>query len=88
LKKKRKTLYLACCRCRKGIVTEKMDGVTAGYYDMSNGYWSKYAKNGERILCDHCMQSDPAYKRNFTGFGSRKPPPPKAASEASACHGG
>ena len=24
----------------------------------------------------------------ITGFGSRKPPPPKAASEASACHGG
>lgn len=36
--------------------------MTAGYYDVSAGDWSKFSDPHEDILCDACMWSDPRYK--------------------------
>ena len=45
-------------------------GHTAGFYRVGEGIWQKYADEGEAILCDSCMQSDPRYQADY-------PPPPK-----------
>ena len=35
--------------------------VTGGYYDVTSGYWNKFAKEGESNVCDSCMHSDENY---------------------------
>ena len=54
------TEYIVCDRCQKQI--EKSEGpVTAGYYDTSKGFWSQFANENEKIVCDTCMWKDERY---------------------------
>lgn len=52
-----------CDRCKEPIpdFEPPVDGMTAGYYDVTGGYWARFANDGESVLCDRCMWSDPAY---------------------------
>lgn len=52
-----------CSRCKKDIsgLMRVRDYGTCGYYEVSHGIWSHYAKPGERYLCDACMWADPRY---------------------------
>lgn len=50
-----------CDRChefKEGCVDQK---VTNGCYDVTEGFWSNFARPGERLICDDCMHSDPVY---------------------------
>ena len=57
---------IVCARC-DGVVDGfyNEDGTT-GYYDVRlNHYWSKYGKDNEEYLCDHCMWQDEEYLRDY-----------------------
>jgi hypothetical protein len=70
-----KEVTVTCDRCGKvvhGGIDEWMGKtITAGYYDVSEGYWSKYKRWEEEKICDECMQNDPRYKATYS------PEPPK-----------
>ncbi len=60
--------FIVCQRCLcviEGAATIRKDGLaigTSGYYLTPAGsYWSKYANEGENIVCDQCMWNDDRY---------------------------
>jgi hypothetical protein len=65
------TIHVYCDRCNKhigGAFTSRRDTgyFTAGYYDVTPGMhgknqWARYARDGERNVCDACMWADPKY---------------------------
>lgn len=60
-------LNLICDRCKQPIIVYRYFNdsglciATAGYYETQSGHWSKYAADGEKIMCDSCMWSDEKY---------------------------
>lgn len=53
----------ACSRCQTALPSYEQDApCTAGYYVVTDGYWSRFANPGELLLCDTCMWSDPLYR--------------------------
>jgi hypothetical protein len=59
------TITVTCDRCGREVIGMEGDGGTAGFYRVAEGIWSKYANEGEAILCDACMQSDPRYLADY-----------------------
>lgn len=66
-----KEITITCDRCGKvingGIDEHNGITITAGYYDVAKGYWSKFARWEEEFICDLCMHSDPKYVKSYTG---------------------
>ena len=62
-------LHIVCDRCKQVVKGAAKDcgGCTAGYYEVQHGFFSKYASEGERYICDACMQADPRYKEDYYG---------------------
>lgn len=60
-------LHIVCDRCNQVVKHAAKDcgGYTAGYYEVADGFWHKFAKEGEVRLCDRCMWSDPKYRELF-----------------------
>ena len=57
---------LMCDRCKIPIHGYRDEGVTVGFYDVSVGYWSKFAlKIHEVNVCDQCMWNSAEYKRVY-----------------------
>lgn len=54
-----------CSRCGKNIDGDYSPSVTAGFYDVSEGPWAKYAQEDEETLCDNCMWNDAGYQRDY-----------------------
>jgi hypothetical protein len=50
-----------CDRCKRLIEGVEGDGLTCGLYDVSSGYWAKFARSYETTVCDECMWADPDY---------------------------
>ena len=50
-----------CDRCGQTVNGILDKHFTAGFYLVEFGSWSKFARQGERRICDGCMHSDPAY---------------------------
>ena len=43
---------------------------TGNYYSVWPGcYWNKFARPGEREVCDACMWADPAYQAEYGACG-------------------
>lgn len=65
-----KATKITCDRCGATVDgfedTLPVPGVpqkyTAGFYDVSGGYWAKFARGGEKKVCDACMHADPDYQ--------------------------
>lgn len=55
-----------CDRCNKQVPNfgPPAGGITAGYYLIDES-WQPYANEGETIICDFCMWSDPRYIKDF-----------------------
>lgn len=69
-----KQVQVHCDRCGK-IVNGIIDDVpsagfpsrmTSGFYDVSRGCWARFARQGERNVCDGCMSLDPEYQELYT----------------------
>lgn len=59
-------ITVICSRCKEVLRDViKTDTFTGGYYEVHKGYWSKFAKPGEQILCDACMFKDEGYIEEF-----------------------
>ena len=61
-----------CDRCGKTIDGAQSETGTAGFYNVSNEPWAKYALPGERIICDPCMWSDAGYRADYPQVMSGK----------------
>ena len=59
------SITVTCDRCGREVNGLEGDGGTAGFYRVAEGIWSKYANEGEAVLCDACMQSDPRYLADY-----------------------
>lgn len=62
-----------CDRCRKKFEGDEGPGFTAGFYYVNEGYWSKYARPFETVLCDECMWNDPGYTADYGMHPMRRP---------------
>lgn len=68
-----KQVQIVCDRCKKtidGIIADvPATGIpnryTGGFYDLTGGYWGKFARPGEKNICDECMHGDPEYKKLY-----------------------
>jgi len=62
-----KEITITCDRCGKVVHggIDEINGITAGFYDVSNGSWSQFARWEEERICDACMHSDPKYHRMY-----------------------
>lgn len=61
-----KNITIQCDRCGKlveGMIAMKgySDQITAGYYDVTDGFWQQFQRKNESNICDLCMWSDPNY---------------------------
>lgn len=53
---------IECDRCHQKVMGQIDDTSSAGVYVVEEGWcWSKFARPGERIVCDSCMWADPRY---------------------------
>ncbi len=66
-------INITCDRCNS-IVEGTIDDIpvsgekvkcTGGFYDVTEGYWNKFANEGEKRVCDSCMHSDLRYIKNY-----------------------
>ena len=63
---------VTCDRCGKQIRGLRTEDMTAGFYDTSGHTWGQYANDGELVVCDDCMWSDPRY---IAVYGDNRPKP-------------
>lgn len=54
-----------CSRCKKAVEELESDQGTGGFYRVDTGYWQQFAQEGESILCVHCMQISPEYRKFY-----------------------
>ena len=61
-----KDIKIQCDRCGK-MVDGGIDknGMTAGYYIVSEGNWKEFARWEEEYVCTQCMGEDPKYKKIY-----------------------
>ncbi len=58
-----KVVTVICSRCEGRIEGMEGDETTTGFYRVGPGSpWYQLGREGEEILCDPCLQSDPAYR--------------------------
>lgn len=56
-----------CDRCNRQVKNAfQTPRYTSGFYDVTSGLngknqWRRYAREGERRVCDSCMWADPKY---------------------------
>lgn len=60
-----KEVTITCDRCGKVVHGGISEDFTAGFYNVSEGYWSQYARWEEERICDDCMFKDPKYKKIY-----------------------
>jgi len=61
-----KDIRITCDRCGKvvhGLIDEGNPKMTGGFYDVTEGTWSQFARWEEEKVCDDCMHSCPKYKK-------------------------
>lgn len=60
-------VVVTCSRCQKKVdsLKDKAAGMTGGYYEVHEGYWSRFSNAGEYYLCDACMWADERYREVF-----------------------
>ena len=58
---------IKCDRCGKivhGVIivpASNMPKITGGFYDVTEGIWQQFAKEGEQNVCDRCIWEDPEF---------------------------
>lgn len=61
-------MLVHCDRCKKAVEGDWSERFTSGFYDVSSGYWAKYARPYETVVCDQCMWCD---ARFIADYGSQ-----------------
>jgi ribosomal protein S26 len=66
-----KEVTITCDRCGKvvrGLFHEDKEfgKITAGFYDVSDGFWSHFKRWEEELVCDECMHACPKYKAIYS----------------------
>jgi hypothetical protein len=56
---------LHCDRCHKKFDGEIWADGSAGCYVVDSGYWHRYARPYETVICDECMWADPRYIADY-----------------------
>lgn len=57
---------IICDRCKQSVEGYEGQEATGGFYGMGGpGPWAKYARPGERRICDACMHADEGYIRDY-----------------------
>lgn len=56
---------VVCDRCGRTVEGLRLINATSGFYDMTDEYWKRYAREGERVVCDDCMFKDPNYIADY-----------------------
>jgi len=57
---------IICDRCGNKIDGFRGEYATAGFYDVTGqSWWAKYARPGERNVCDDCMWQDAGYRADY-----------------------
>ncbi len=64
---------ITCDRCGKVVrglsyQDERFGLITAGFYDVTVGFWSHFARWEEELVCDECMHSCPKYKAIYNSI--------------------
>lgn len=59
-----------CDRCKQKISGDEGATFTSGFYYVSSGYWARFARPYETVVCDDCMFADPGY---IAIYGDRRP---------------
>lgn len=73
------TVLVYCDRCHKQVRDAyRSHDTTAGFYDVVPGlhgknHWSRFAREGERNICDACMWADRKYIEAYGHQAVRKP---------------
>ena len=59
-------VVVICGRCYDAVEGTQTKEYTGGFFKTQEGTpWHKYAKNGELIICDDCMQADAGFQRDY-----------------------
>lgn len=61
-----------CDRCKKKIDGDEGANFTSGFYYVTSGYWNRFARPYETVVCDDCMWADPDY---IAIYGTHRPKP-------------
>lgn len=70
---------VSCDRCQEEVEGMRFDNATAGFYEVGPGKsWAQFAREGEDVVCDTCMQADPVYQAVYGPNGGGAPLPPDA----------
>jgi hypothetical protein len=52
---------ISCGRCKKTIIGFIDDGITEGFFDMTDPEWKAFANPGETFVCNECIEKDDRY---------------------------
>lgn len=58
-------VFVKCDRCGRLVDGLRGEYATAGFYDTGEGWWGRYAKANENVVCDACMWADPQYRADY-----------------------
>jgi hypothetical protein len=65
-------IKITCDRCKNEVIglyfpeTYYCSSYTAGFYDVSEGAWKEYCREGEILVCDTCMQKDENWSKIYS----------------------
>ena len=55
-----------CDRCGEAIDGFETDHGTMGFYRLTlPSIWARFARSGEKVICDDCMFEDERYRRDY-----------------------
>lgn len=54
-------MVFTCSRCGVEAVGHEDADCTAGFYQVGQAPWDRFARAGETVLCEPCMWRDPIY---------------------------
>jgi len=58
-------MLLHCDRCHRKVEGDESPYFTSGFYYVDRGYWAKYARPCEVVVCDECIWADPGYIADY-----------------------
>lgn len=58
-------VWVECDRCGEVVEGQRFREGTSGFYDVTRPHTSKYAKPGEKYVCDACMLKDESYLADY-----------------------
>lgn len=73
-----KSVNVKCDRCGRKIKGQEDFNFTSGFYYVENCFWSAFAYEREKIICDQCMWRHPLYVKLYGNVNKKVPPSPNS----------